>query len=357
MSDLAKAQIHKTKSASGEKENTCPNAPKLIYPPEGFVFDTHTHMQNEFIEKITSVGIDDALKWLEGVKGNLECSYPEVLTFSWEGGAFCEYVFELSQNEDFVDSYSIKCNEPSCSISNLKVGEKYFWRVNNGKPNSFCTKNNHIRFIKIDGALNVRDLGANKIKQGLIYRGSDLCSHYKITDSGKDTFVNELKIKTEVELRKERCEKVSAAGGGVVYKHLPYRPYKEIFEEEHRKGICRIMDFLSDESNYPIYIHCLGGADRTGMIAFFLRALANESDEFIHLDYELTSLSTYAYGLAEGAEANGYRSRNSSYYQEFLGLLDAYAPSKTLHEKVKSFLFDCGVKKECMEKITKIICK
>lgn len=117
------------------------------------------------------------------------------------------------------------------------------------------------------------------------------------------------------------------------------------------------MEFLADEKNYPIYVHCLGGADRTGMIAIYLRALANESDDFIHLDYELTSLSTYSYGISEGVERKGYRSRNDSYYVEYLDMIEKYAPSKPLSEKIKAFLLDCGVPEESLEKIKSIKCK
>ena len=334
------------------------NAQTQVYPPEGFVFDTHTNIQNEFIEKITLSGIDNALTWLGSVKDDKECSYPQALTFEWEEMPSCEYVFELSESEGFEDSYSCIASTNSHCVTNLKVGTKYYWRINGGKKHSFSTKDNHIRFIKIDGALNVRDIGGNRIKQGLVYRGSDLGYRYRITDSGKDEFVNNLKIKTEIELRKEReGDSHSAVGNQVAYKWLPYRPYKEIFEEEHQRGICKIMEFLSDENNYPVYIHCLGGADRTGMIALFLRALVNESDEFIHLDYEMTSLSTYALGAAEGAAATGFRSRNHTYYTEFLDMLDAYAPGKSLHEKVKQFLYACDVTAGCIEKIVNIIKK
>jgi len=115
--------------------------------------------------------------------------------------------------------------------------------------------------------VNVRDIGGYKIKQGLIYRGSDLSTNYKITESGRDMFVNKLKIKTEVELRGERGDVgKSDVDSKVLFKYLPYRPYMEIFEEKHRQGICDIMNFLSDEKNYPMYIHCLGGADRTGIL-------------------------------------------------------------------------------------------
>ena len=283
-----------------------------------------------------------------------ELSYPKVLKFEWEGHE--GDLFEFSEYVDFSNSYSVRCNEPFCEIDNLKIGTKYYWRINGGKTQHFFTKDNKIRFIRIDGALNVRDLGGNKIEQGLIYRGSDIDLIYPISERGKETFLDILGIKTEIDLRMEvNGNRPCIFGNRVVLKSFPYRPYNEIFEAEHRQGICKIMDFLSDENNYPIYIHCIAGADRTGMISLFLRALAGESDDDIHMDYELTSLSTSTY--AYGAQEMDFRTRNGSYYTEFLEMLDIYAPGKSLSEKVRAFLIDCGVTNECLDTILCIIKK
>lgn len=328
---------------------------QLIAPPCGYLFDTHTRIQNLFIEKIREQNIDVALDWLSTIK-NAELSYPEALQFVWSGAE--RALFELSENEDFFEAYSLQCDAPFCEINNLKIGTKYYWRVNGGEARTFYTKDNDIRFIKIDGVLNVRDIGGRNIKQGLVYRGSDLDIVYKITEAGKETFCNQLGIKTEMDLRKDADpNRPCVFGDRARLISFPYRPYIAVFEDEFRQEICEIMEFLAEEANYPVYIHCFGGADRTGMIALYLRALAGECDEFIHMDYELTSLSTYAYGFAEGAENNGFRKRSSSYYSEFLEALDAYAPGAALSDKVRAFLLDCGVKNECIHKILKIIAK
>ena len=73
---------------------------------------------------------------------------------------------------------------------------------------------------------------------------------YTITDEGKATFHNELKIKADLDLRGECLGKFSEspAGNDIKYLQLPYRAYSESFEEEHRKGICKIMNFLADQS-------------------------------------------------------------------------------------------------------------
>jgi hypothetical protein len=143
-------------------------------------------------------------------------------------------------------------------------------------------------------------------------------------------------------------------GKGIKCKHLPYRPYREMFEDEHRKGIAKIMEFLSEEENYPIYFHCLGGADRTGMVAFLLRALMGEDDEDILTDYELTSLSSYAYGTGEGVDSLGFRSRESDYFREFLAIFNTYG-GDSFGEKAEDFLLECNVKQSTMEKIRRIL--
>lgn len=264
-------------------------------------------------------------------------------------------MFEISETADFSHSLRYSTTGLDYSLTNFKTGTKYYWRVNGNKTYSFETLNNGPRFIKIDGVPNVRDLGGNAIKQGMLFRGGSLNDYYQITEEGKRVFVDELGIKTELDLRLEAVGRLneSPAGDRVTLRQIPYRPYEEAFEQQYKQNICIIMSVFADESNYPVYFHCRGGADRTGMLALYLRALLGESDDDIHTDYELTSLSAYAAGEKEGAK--GYRSRNASYYREFLDLLDVYAPGKPLSVKVKAFLLNCGVSMDVINRIQFIL--
>ena len=149
----------------------------------------------EIAKTLKEEGIDSAIKWLKSFK-NSELSHPRDLTFKWDGES--GDVFEISKDEDFFKSEKTVCAMPQCKITNLEVGTEYFWRINDGKTHSFHTKDNRFRFIKIDGVLNVRDIGGININQGLLYRGSDMDICYQITDSGKKAFCEELKIKTEI---------------------------------------------------------------------------------------------------------------------------------------------------------------
>lgn len=320
---------------------------KLEFPRDGCTVDTHTALQNAFIKLIHESGITAALDWLLSQKCEVELSRPKQIRFAWAKDGSKQYHFELAEDEEFLTAISATTDQASYECTNLKIGQRYFWRVNGCWPFSFDTADNQYRFMQIDSVLNVRDVGGINIKQGLLYRGAEINEEFVISDLGKKA-VKQLKIKTEVNLRKEAAYTgtVSAAGDEVRYKQLPYRPYLEIFEEEHRKGVVAIMEFLAEEENYPVYFHCLAGADRTGMIALYLRALLGESDEDILTDYELTSLSPYA----------GFRSRYAEYFTEFLDEFNKI-PGATLADKTERFLLDSQVKPETLDRIRKIIGK
>ena len=292
------------------------------------------------------------------IKNGAELSYPRVIRFSWSSDNSSSYVFELSENEDFSEAYAVKTENTFLEFGNFKIGTTYYWRVNGSNHFSFKTKDNKFRFIKIDGTLNVRDIGGINIKQGLLYRGAEMTDIYPLTEEGKRVWQKELRIKTELNIRKVAgtCSKASSVGNGVLYKYLPYRPYLEIFEDINRRMIVEIMEFLTDEKNYPIYFHCLGGADRTGMIAIYLRALLGECEEDILVDYELTSLSSYDQGIKEGISSAGFRSRNTNSFPKFWKALKEY-PGKTINEKTEAFLLECNVKSETIAKIRKLLAK
>jgi len=325
---------------------------ELIYPLNGDEVTLHTQVQREFIGKIKSEGTDAAIEWLRTHKGDQEGSYPVPIEFRWRTTAETS-VFEISENADFHNARRFSTQEMSREVENLKIGQQYFWRVNGCTPFAFKTKNIFPRFIRIDGAINVRDIGGVLIRQGIVFRGSALNGEYTITNKGRYTFCDELGIKTQLDLRAEHFGKLSESPAGefVQLKQVPYRPYKELFEQKYKDAIREIMEIFSDKTNYPIYFHCAGGADRTGMIAMFLRAIAGEGEEDIHLDYELTSLSLYkqAYNM------NGLRYRTAGYYVEMLNMFKNYAPEKPLTEQIIHFLDSCGVTEACRKRIRDIL--
>ena len=337
-----------------------------VIPAEGAVVNTSTELQREFIRRIRENGIEEAIGWLKPMKGDLELSYPASIPFFWQEDGSRSYLVELCEENSFTRPLVCRADRPFCFFTNLKVNTQYYWRVNRGRIRSFRTAGEDFRFIRIDGLLNVRDLGGIGIRQGLIYRGSEMDGYslHRITPAGAVVFRDELGMRTEVNLRLEKPGEPEFAnvGAPVKYKKLPYRPYLEAFEPVHREELCRIMEFFAEEENYPIYFHCRGGADRTGMIAMLLRAIAGESDEDILADYELTSLSSYADGVKEGVPVHGFRSRNGAYFTRFtdhlptfLGLTAEEAEGLSLRDKLMMMLTACGVSDETIRDIRRII--
>lgn len=317
----------------------------VIHGPEG-LFDTHTDVQNEWFRRVAEDGSDAALAWLATVQqGYAELSLPMGAEFTGKG------ILELDTDPTFP---SPKRYRLPVTVENLRIGQDYYWRTD-GDVHTFRTVDVLPRFLHIDGLFNVRDLGGDKIRQGLVYRGSELDCHYAVTEEGKRVFCDELGIRTQLDLRAERLGKGSPVEDRVRLVQIPYRPYREVFEEQHRRNIVKIMDVFADPENYPIYFHCWAGADRTGMIALFLKALAGESDDVIHTDYETTSLSSIVSVNAAPDGAANFRCRTKPYYTEFLQQLAEYAPEQPLSVQVPVFLRDCGVTEKTLQRIKLIL--
>ena len=59
------------------------------------------------------------------------------------------------------------------------------------------------------------------------------------------------------------------------------------------------------ENGNPIYVHCWGGADRTGASVMCIEGLLGVSEEDLMKDYELTSFSSYGTRRRSDKEPHG----------------------------------------------------
>ena len=325
-------------------------------PEDGDVISLQTSAQKEFIADVKALGIDQALTRLAARKEDgEELSFPRTVSFPFPHTK----KFELAEDADFLTPFPTQFNGRYYEAKNLKADTAYFWRMDGGDVHTFRTTAEYPRFLHVDGLVNVRDMGSEVIRQGLVYRGTDLDRNFILSRTGKEMVARTLGIRTEIDLRLNSaiinyC--VSAAGDEIDLHVIPYFTYAKSFEEPSRTNICRVMELFANEDAYPIYLHCTGGADRTGVIVFFLRALCGEEEEALHLDYELTGLSNYGAAVMEGV-TDSLRSRNSAYYREFLEKLATFAPGKPVGEQVQAFLLNCGVSAETLTRIRAILMK
>jgi len=279
-----------------------------------------------------------------------DCSIPAPVVFAWEAGG--KALLQIAASQDFTSPVWEQEAEDGASVYNLMIGMTYYWRVICGgevsETRMFRTEDRAPRWIYVDGTTNVRDMGGWKtkdgrcIRQGLLYRGSELDTHKEITEVGIATMRDFLGIRTDLDVRGEvvgvRFD--SPLGTDIAYRLIPICAYDEYIRET--APYPELFGILADRDNYPIYFHCWGGADRTGSLACMIEALCGISDEDQDLDYELTSLSAW-----------GKRNSRGEGWQLFTEALSSLGSNRT--EQARTFLRQAGVSDETMDRIVEIL--
>ena len=82
-------------------------------------------------------------------------------------------------------------------------------------------------------------------------------------------FLKQQGIKTVINLREENDEEATVRGLGMNYIHIPMSV--SIKARIPEKDIQKYFTILNDPANFPIFIHCKRGADRTGAMVGFYR--------------------------------------------------------------------------------------
>lgn len=190
----------------------------------------------------------------------------------------------------------------SIQIYNLIPGVVYHYDVCNAAGTSlksgFVRPEGQVRMIN-GFSYNVRDMGGwqatgGTIAYGKLYRGAEL--DRRIDEAGKKIFFNDLGISIDLDLRRDKDD---SSERHTDYLNLGTNGYKNIqvlkfFDngsgrtcELYQQAIREIIGWLSDRK--AVYLHCVGGADRTGTLAFLIEALVGVSESDLSKDYELTN--------------------------------------------------------------------
>lgn len=261
----------------------------------------------------------------------------------------------------------------TASMCNFMINTRYAWKVvadddsQESETRYFTILDEFPRMIYVQGTANVRDMGGavtydgRRLRQGRIYRGGELEStvdlQYLISERGRRTLHDVLKIKSEMDLRGEargvRTE--SNIGDDITFKIFPtaaYEPFLKVVGEKDRiENAKNIFEFLADESHYPIYMHCTAGADRTGTIAYLIQILCGVKVDYMTLDYNITSLSLMDLR---------YKKERMFFLNKVLSeeemKLDDEALTKLACERVEEILIQkCGVQPEWIENLRRIM--
>ena len=132
-----------------------------------------------------------------------------------------------------------------------------------------------------------------------------------------------LGIKTDIDLRANTVTSMDALGSRVEHKYYDMVMYDGIFTDAGKDKIRMVFADLANPENYPIYLHCTYGCDRTGTVCYLLEALLGVSRGDCLRDYGLSNL-------------------NIANIQAIENGLKAYA-GDTLKEQVESYLLSCGI--------------
>ncbi len=245
------------------------------------------------------------------------------LSFDWDGGDCKHFKVYFADNEEYLNARVYEVYVPSITPDGVFVpGETYFWKVENADNGSvlyedtFAVKDIPVRPITTSRIPNVRDIGGWKTEDGKtvsyekIYRGGMTNPDGENNFPEKDVilFRDVLGIKTEIDLRitgvDDKNQTVSILGEDASYYQTPLHgycyiipgfhqrtPHARVYDARYTKSIREIFHVLANEANYPVYIHCNAGADRTGTVAYLINGVLGVSYEDLTRDFELTSFS------------------------------------------------------------------
>lgn len=168
------------------------------------------------------------------------------------------------------------------------------------------------RWVELDGAANVRELGGlpaadgTHVRPGVVFRG-DSPHRWTASDvarwKGLRTVID-LRSGQEVEMLAPTplpagAEVVAApwrppnvvttiVGGVAEMSYVPLGELYEQFVQANEDHLASMFTLMAEPSRLPVLFHCYAGKDRTGISAALLLDLLGSSDEVIVADYVAT---------------------------------------------------------------------
>lgn len=154
-----------------------------------------------------------------------------------------------------------------------------------------------------------------------------------------DYLTRTLGIRTDLDLRSkgETADlQESPLGGGVRFVQHPSSCYAGIFTENGKKAMAENFRVFCDRKNYPVYFHCIGGADRTGALAYVLNGVLGVGRHELETDWE----STFYPGIPDENPDPDHWCRESHFNVGFAKYGDA---ETAWNDRIVLYLRDCGI--------------
>ncbi len=326
----------------------------------------------------------------------IDLAYQSVL-LEWEADNSTSYKVYLADNADYRDATVSETASAVYMPEGILIpGRTYYWKVESGVTGDvlhedvFITADAPVRFITTASVPNVRDLGGwqtedgGRVKYELIYRGGITNPHGENNFLEKDVilFRDTLGIRSEIDLRTvgvdDKNQTVSILGEDAPYYRTPIQgycyivpgfhqrtPISRFFNVKHTEAIREMFRILGDEANYPVYIHCNAGADRTGTVAYLINGVLGVSYEDLTRDFELTSFSTAGgrwrseIGTDGNFDSTGVMQDDDGNYvawEKMHGMITSRYKEDTLQKSIERYLLEaCKVSQEDIDNLRKIM--
>lgn len=284
--------------------------------------DIHTDLQYSYLQDSDWRNIKAYIPTTGADGGNKgDKSHPKALSLKFEElGEAQTYYVQVSKDNTFANAAVRTSTKKSYDFYNAEVGTKYYYRAATSETAlaTAQTKEYQVadlapRFIHVEGVINFRDTGGWKstlvnngvVKQGLYYR----CAQFNngntknIKAAGLQT-IKELGIKVDIDMRDSRnvpsTSPINTAEWPVEILKASVPSGSESDRWEGSDGTwmgtsCNIaeqykliFEAIKVADQKPIALHCTHGADRTGIMSFFLLGLLGVDVNDIGRDYVLT---------------------------------------------------------------------
>ena len=304
-------------------------------------------------------------------------NYP--IKLQWNNGSVtfdsAKLKFWSTEDQSDLREVSLGANATSAELPNLFRARKYRVQLVAGDQvsNSFeFTTGDYPRTMTMGGVHNVRDIGGFvtsygvRTNQGLIYRGyyidDKTNGHGKNYDASVQAVQEEV-MKIGVELDVQENSSTSGNYGRTSsclnssvtpcdYEIYTLVAYADFLQEKSYKNLPKIFELLANADEKHVYFHCHGGADRTGMLDFFVNAILGVSYTDLIEEFELTT------------QTNNKRCHmHNDQYAYFPKFLNAfvndwadYDPEKTVNENCEKWLKEVAkVDSNDIEKVREIM--
>ncbi len=284
------------------------------------------------------------------------------LELAWtmdETNAIC--VLKVVREGGALEVFTVT-NRTSVYLTNLELGARYHWSVFDGRDTAagtFVTESAAPRFLFAGGVSKFRDLGGwrttdgRRVRENRIFRSAGLRFSSRVesgglfaakakvipgarhvTDAGLATLRGDFKIKTELDLRTPQETAgmdATLLGADVNWVKEPFVAYDLIDNPSRGHGpFGRIFRLFADERNYPVLLHCAGGRDRAGTLAFLLNGILGVPEDDLCRDWEASIFS------------DSGEKFSPDLLQRLLAVLNAY-PGDTLRARIEVYAKSCGV--------------